>query len=391
VVLIDEYDKPLTDTLGDPALHEKIREALQGFYSVLKAADQWLRFVFLTGVTKFSKVSIFSTLNQLRDISMAADYAGICGITEAELTGNFRPELDSMAEKFGMNYEEVLAEMRKLYNGYHFSFDDSAPGENPSPSEGVYNPFSVLNAFADRHFSNYWFKTGTPTFLAQALKTAGAELEPLSEGMVVDEESISDYRVDRSNITPLLYQSGYLTIKGYNRNTRLFTLGFPNEEVEHGFLKELLPLYSPWVRDDLGFFIYKFIDDLQKGGVDAFMNRLKAFFAEIPYELNDKTERHYQTLFYLVFRLMGQYARAEVRSSAGRADTVVITDTTVYVFEFKLSGSGTAEDALAQIDGKGYLIPYSASGRKLVKVGAVFDPATRTLGDWREASASGSI
>jgi hypothetical protein len=201
--------------------------------------------------------------------------------------------------------------------------------------------------------------------------------------MVVSEESLSNYRADRGNVTPLLYQSGYLTIKGYDRRSGLYTLGFPNEEVEHGFLNELLPLYVPWVKDDQGFFIYKFIDDLQKDDVDAFMNRLKAFFADIPYELNDKTERHYQVLFYLVFRLMGQFAQAEVRSSAGRADTVVITDTTVYVFEFKLLGNGTADGALKQIDDKGYLIPYTASGRRLVKVGAVFDAATRTLGEWK--------
>jgi hypothetical protein len=378
VVLIDEYDKPLTDTLDDPNLHEKIRENLQGFYSVLKATDQWLRFVFLTGVTKFSKVSIFSTLNQLRDISMSGEYAGICGITETELIQYFRPELESLAEKIGINFEEVMTEMRKRYNGYHFT-----RGVNASLGEGVYNPFSVLNTFADQEFANYWFKTGTPTFLANALKTAEVELKTLSEGMMSSEESLTNYRADRGNITPLLYQSGYLTIKGYDRKSSLYTLGFPNEEVEHGFLNELLPIYSPWVKDDQGFFIYKFIDDLQKDNVDSFMNRLKAFFAEIPYELSDKTERHYQTLFYLIFRLMGQFAQAEVRSSAGRADTIVITDTTTYVFEFKISGNGTAEEALKQIDQKGYLIPYTASGHKLVKVGAVFDTAARTLGEWK--------
>jgi hypothetical protein len=375
VVLIDEYDKPLTDTLDDSETHEKIREALQGFYSVLKAADQWLRFVFLTGVTKFAKVSIFSTLNQLRDISMSAEYAGICGITETELVQSFQPELEAISAKFGMSYGEVMAEMRKRYNGYHFS-------EEALDAEGVFNPFSVLNTLQDKKFSNYWFKTGTPTFLAVALKTCEFEIKTLSEGMVVSEEALSDYRADRGNVTPLLYQSGYLTIKGYDRRSGLYTLGFPNEEVEHGFLNELLPLYSPWVKDDQGFFVYKFIDDLQKNDVDAFMNRLKSFFADIPYELNEKTEKHYQALFYLVFRLMGQFAQAEVRSSAGRADTVVITDTTVYVFEFKLAGNGTVEDALNQIDCKGYLIPYAASGRKLVKVGAVFDAATRTLGTW---------
>jgi hypothetical protein len=266
--------------------------------------------------------------------------------------------------------------MRRRYNGYHFS------GESLD-DEGVFNPFSVLNTLQDKKFANYWFKTGTPTFLAQALKTAEFELRTLSEGMMVSEESLTNYRADRSNVTPLLYQSGYLTIKGYNRKAGLYTLGFPNEEVEHGFLNELLPLYSPWVKDDQGFFIYQFIDDLQKNDIDAFMGRLKAFFAEIPYELNDKTERHYQTLFYLVFRLMGQFAQVEVRGSAGRAGTVVITSATVYVFEFKLSGNGTVEDALNQIDNKGYLIPFTASGKKLIKVGVVFDPATRTLSAWK--------
>jgi hypothetical protein len=261
VVLIDEYDKPLTDTLGsahdNPELHEKIREALQGFYGVLKASDQWLRFVFLTGVTKFAKVSIFSTLNQLRDISMSAEYEGICGITESELAGNFQDELRAMAGKFGISYEEVMAEMRKRYNGYHFS-------EETLDDEGVFNPFSVLNTLQDRKFSNYWFKTGTPTFLAVALKTSEFEIKTLSEGMIVSEESLTNYRMDRGNVTPLLYQSGYLTIKGYDRRSGLYTLGFPNEEVEYGFLNELLPLYIPWIKDDQGFFIYKFIDDLRK-------------------------------------------------------------------------------------------------------------------------------
>jgi hypothetical protein len=272
VVLIDEYDKPLTDTLGfardKPELHEKVREALQGFYSVLKATDQWLRFVLLTGVTKFAKVSIFSTLNQLRDISMSAEYEGICGITESELTDNFQSELQAMADKFGISYKAVMAEMRKRYNGYHFS-------EEVLNAEGVFNPFSVLNTLQDKKFSNYWFKTGTPTFLAAALKTSGFEIKTLSEGMIVGEESLTSYRMDRGNVTPLLYQSGYLTIKGYDQKSGLFTLSFPNEEVEHGFLNELLPLYSPWVKDDQGFFIYKFIDDLQKDDVDGFMNRLK--------------------------------------------------------------------------------------------------------------------
>jgi hypothetical protein len=187
---------------------------------------------------------------------------------------------------------------------------------------------------------------------------------------------------------PILYQSGYLTIQGYNRQFDSYTLGFPNEEVEYGFLNSLLPCYMPHIPDSQGFFAGNFVEDLQKGNVDGFMSRLRAFFADIPYELNDKTERHYQTLFYLVFRLMGQYARVEQRSAAGRADAVVSTMDAVYVFEFKLAGKGTAGDALRQIDEKGYLIPYGASGRKLVKIGVVFDPATRTIGEW-EARGGG--
>jgi hypothetical protein len=303
---------------------------------------------------------------------MNENYAGICGITTSELTGIFSPELELLAEKERMTYDEALSEMQRMYNGYHFS------GEG----EGVFNPFSVLNTLADSQFGDYWFKTGTPTFLVEGLKKTDYELKTLTEGVTVPEDGLNNYRANSTNSIPLLYQTGYLTIKKYDRKFRLYTLGFPNGEVEYGFLNELLPLYIPWSNDPQGFSIFKFIDDLQKGNIDAFLTRLKAFFSDIPYELNDKTERYYQTLFYLVFRLMGQYAQAEVRSAAGRADTVVITEQQVYVFEFKLTGNGTAEDALRQIDDKGYLLPYTAGDRKLVKVGAEFDPATRTLGRW---------
>ncbi|MDR0878019.1 MAG: ATP-binding protein [Treponema sp.] len=376
-VLIDEYDKPLLSTFGpptgdNPAVQEEIRKSLKAFYGVLKSAGPWLKFVLLTGVTKFSQVSVFSDLNQLRDISMSEAYAGLCGITAAELTGNFETELHVLAEKNDMTYEGALEEMQRFYNGYHFAGD----------GESVFNPFSVLNTLADSFFGDYWFKTGTPTFLVQGLKASDYDLRTLTEGVTVPEDALTNYRANSANSIPLLYQSGYLTIKKYDRKFRLYTLGFPNGEVEYGFLNELLPLYTPWVGNNQDFSIFKFIEDLQKGDADAFMTRLRAFFAEIPYELNDKTERHYQTLFYLVFRLMGQYAQAEVRSAAGRADAVVITGKQIYVFEFKLAGNGTAEDALQQIDDKGYLLPYTAGTRQLVKVGAEFDSATRTLGRW---------
>jgi hypothetical protein len=307
---------------------------------------------------------------------MDDEYAGICGISSSELVSNFEPELRALAEKNGMCYEEALAQMQKRYNGYHFAKE----------SEGVFNPFSVLNTFASKDFRYYWFQTDTSAFLIDQLKKTDFDLLQFSRGITVDSESIFNYRANGDSPVPILYQSGYLTIKSYNKQFDTYTLGFPNEEVEYGFLKALLPYYMPHPQDQ-AFFIRNFVEDLYKSDVDAFMTRLKAFFADIPYELNDKTERHYQALFYVVFRLMGQFAGAEVRSAAGRADAVVTTPDAVYVFEFKLSGGGTAQDALRQIDEKGYLIPYVAAGKKLVKIGAVFDAATRTLGSWKKVEA----
>jgi hypothetical protein len=375
VVLVDEYDKPLLETMEDPDLNEQIRRGLKAFYGVLKTADPWLRFVLLTGVTKFSQVSVFSDLNQLRDISLEEAYAEICGISPPELTANFEPELKTFAEKRRMTYEETLGEMQKRYNGYHFAKN----------SAGVFNPFSILNTLAKQDFAYYWFRTGTPTFLIKLLQRADFDLRNFAQGISIPSQSIDDYRIQGGSPVPILYQSGYLTITGYNEQFDTYLLGFPNEEVRYGFLNSLLSYYLPHIPDSQGFFIGNFVEDLQRGDVDGFMVRLRAFFAAIPYELNDKTERHYQAIFYVVFTLMGQYAEAEVRSAAGRADAVVKTGDTVYVFEFKLAPEGTVEGALKQIEEKGYLIPWTAGGKKPVKVGAVFDPATRTLGQWKQA------
>jgi hypothetical protein len=372
VVLIDEYDKPLINSMEDAATHDAIRKTLKGFYGVLKSADQYLRFVMLTGVTKFSQVSVFSDLNQLEDISLDMNYAGICGISETELLNHFQPEIKTLASINKMQTEEVTARMRKLYDGYHFAKD----------SEGMYNPFSVLNTFKKCDFAYYWFKTGTPTFLINLLKKADFDIRKLSGDVTISSRSVNDYRVDGNNPVPILYQSGYLTIKDYNRQFDAYILGFPNEEVEYGFLNELVPAYLPASESAHDFFVMKFIEELQAGNVDAFMTRLKAFFADIPYELNDRTERHYQTVFYLVFKLMGQFIEVEVRSAKGRADAVVLTADVAYVFEFKLTGTATAEDALRQIDEQGYLIPFSAGNRRLVKVGACFSAKERTIDKW---------
>jgi hypothetical protein len=294
------------------------------------------------------------------------------------LSAVFEPELRAFAEKRRLTYEETLAGMQKRYNGYHFARD----------SEGVFNPFSILNTLAKQDFSYYWFRTGTPTFLIKLLQQADFDLRDFGKGISIPSQSIDDYRIQGGNPVPILYQSGYLTITDYDSQFDEYVLGFPNEEVRYGFLNSLLPYYLPNVPDSRGFFVGDFIKDLQKGKVDAFMVRLRAFFAAIPYELNDQTERHYQAIFYVVFTLMGQYAEAEARSAAGRADAVVAVGDTIYVFEFKLAHEGSAtaavEAALRQIDEKGYLVPWSAGGKQLVKVGAVFDPATRTLGEWKQ-------
>lgn len=370
VVLVDEYDKPLLQVLTNLPLFDEYRKILKAFYGVLKSSDRYLRFIFLTGVTKFAQVSVFSDLNQLQDISMWKDYAAICGITKDELVTTFEPELKILAESEEMSYDEVVDKMTLLYDGYHFC----------QQAEGMFNPFSVLNALKAKAFGSYWFQTGTPTFLVELLKESDYDLRTLINGVEASASSFSEYRAEANNPIPLIYQSGYLTIKEYNKRFRNYLLQFPNDEVKYGFLNFLVPFYTPLKQDEQDFYIGKFVEELESGQVDAFLTRLKAFFAGITYELNDQTERYYQTIFYLVFKLMGQFTEAEVRSAFGRADAVVRTKDIIYVFEFKLDGD--AKEALHQIDEKGYLIPYIANNRRLVKVGVSFDRNTRNIGEW---------
>lgn len=370
VVLIDEYDKPLLQVFGNEELQTDYCNTLKAFYGVLKTADPYLKFVFLTGVTKFAHVSVFSDLNQLDDISMRQDYTSVCGITKQELVSNFVPELEEIAKANSLSIEESVQKMTEQYDGYHFCHN----------SEGIFNPFSVLNALKYRSFDNFWFQTGTPTFLIELLKKSDYDLRLILTGVEMRASAFSEYRVEANNPIPLLYQSGYLTIKGYDEEFGLYTLGFPNEEVKYGFIDFITPFYTAISEDESGFYIGKFVRELRAGDVDAFMNRLKAFFADFPYELSEKTERHYQVVFYLVFKLMGQFCDAEVRSARGRADAVVKTKDYIYVFEFKLNGS--TEEALKQIDDKGYLIPYTVDGRRLVKVGASFSSDDRNIAGW---------
>ena len=370
VILIDEYDKPLLQAIGNEKLQEQYKNILKAFYGVLKSADAHLRFVFLTGVTKFGQISVFSDLNQLKDISMDARYATICGITDKELRRDFQPELEALAANEGLSYEEVCQKMKCMYDGYHFRHN----------MEGLYNPFSVLNALDSVEFGSYWFSTGTPTFLVQLLKETDYDLRNL-EGIELPVNQFADYRADADYPIPVIYQSGYLTIKGYDKEFQSYTLGFPNEEVKYGFLNFLVPYYTGVSSNENLFNIRHFVNELRSGDANAFLARLRAFFAGIPYELNDKTERHYQAIFYLVFRLLGQYMEVEERSAKGRADAVVKTKDYVYVFEFKLDGN--VDEALKQIDEKGYLLPYSVDERKLLKIGVSFDSAERNIGEWK--------
>ena len=312
---------------------------------------------------------MFSDLNNLIDLSMDRQFQTLCGMTDKEMHTYFEESLHQIAENYGITYDEVCLRLKERYDGYRFRQN----GTN------LYNPFSLLNTFRSLEFGSYWFETGTPTYLVKLLKDNNFCLPDLtSEGVTA--EALTDVESFKNNPIAVIYQSGYLTIKDYDREFQLYKLEFPNEEVRYGFLSFIAPFYTSITDDDKGFYIGKFIQELRAGKVDAFLTRLRAFFADFPYELNARTERHYQVVFYLVFKLMGQFCEAEVRSARGRADAVVKTKDYIYVFEFKLDGS--AFDALEQIEHTGYLIPYTAEGRQLVKVGVSFDAGERNIGEW---------
>jgi len=375
VVLIDEYDKSLVNTMHNPDVNEKIRNILKGFYGVLKGADAHLRFVFLTGVTKFSKVSIFSDLNQLIDISLDESFSEICGISEKELLQNFQPEIQALADKRKLTYEEAFAKLKKLYDGYHFAKE----------SEDIYNPFSVLKTFAKLDFAYYWFETGTPTFLVNALLNQNYDIRKFEDDVKISANSIMDYRAENQNLVPLLYQSGYLTIKNYENILDEYVLGFPNEEVKYGFLKELLPAFVLTPIATGNFSANDFLRNLLNNDIEGFMSSLQAFYAAIPYDSikqENRNEQYYQHVFYLLFTLMGQFVQTEVKNNKGRADAVVKTADSIYVFEFKMDDNATAEDALKQINSKDYSIPYTTDHRKVVKIGVEFSQKEKGIKRW---------
>jgi hypothetical protein len=388
VVIIDEYDKPLTDNLLKEGIFEEVQEEIANFYGILKSCDAYLRFMFITGITKFSKVSIFSKLNQLIDITLDEKYACLCGITEKELENNFVPELHALAKRHRMTYDDTLEKVRHLYNGYHFTPSDNEEGI----SEGVYNPFGLLNTFEANDFLYSWFESGIPAFLPKLLKKYNFDLRKFEGKIDIFLRTLQNYRPNDPDPMPLLFQTGFLTINKYDYQVHKFDAGFPNDEVRFSLLHLSLPEYTGMRPDPKGLSVDDFYTDLKSADVDSFMTRLTAFFADIPYgnwnkkdeKLYDKLlEQHFQVLLYAVFTLMGEYVTAEEHSSLGRADLIADINGIVFCFEFKLSGNGTADDALKQIENNAYLSPYLASGKKLVKVGVVFDRTTHTVGEWK--------
>ncbi len=372
VVLVDEYDKSLLDVMGNNELEQHNKAVFKGFFSTLKSYDQYLHFVFITGVTKFSKVSIFSDLNQLDDITMKPDYAGICGITEQELLAYFAPEIKNLAAVQHLAEEDCLASLRQMYDGYHFALR----------AQGVYNPFSLLNAFDSAMIGAYWFATGTPTFLTKQVKKVQLEASRFTNGNIYATEALmTDYRTDNPDPVPLLYQTGYLTIYNYDARRQRYVLGFPNDEVKYGFLSSLLPVYTPVSTAARGTDIFTVDEYIENGNVYGVGDIFKALFAGIPYTTDDAPFEHYfQSVIYLVFTLLGRYVHCEVHSAKGRADCIVETPEYVYLFEFKIGKS--AQEALAQIEEKGYADAYKADKRKLYKIGVSFDGEKRSLEEW---------
>ena len=370
VILIDEYDKPMLQAIGNEELQKEFRNTMKAFYSVLKTMDGCIQFAFLTGVTKFGKVSVFSDLNNLDDISMRNQYIDICGVSEKELHDDLEIELHELADIKGVSYHEICDKLREYYDGYHFTHN----------SIGIYNPFSLLNTFKYKEFGSYWFETGTPTYLVELLKKHHYDLrrmahEETSVSVLNSIDSASD------NPIPVIYQSGYLTIKGYDEEFGIYSLGFPNREVEEGFIKFLLPFYANTNAVESEFEIQKFVREIRIGDYDSFFRRLRSFFADTPYELIRDLELHYQNVLFIVFKLVGFYVKAEYHTSEGRIDLVLQTDKFVYVIEFKLDG--TAEDALRQINEKHYALPFEAGGnRRLFKIGVNFNAKMRNIEKW---------
>ena len=370
VVLIDEYDAPLLDVIHEDENLPKLRLIMRDFYSPLKACDPYLRFVFLTGITKFSQLSIFSELNNIKNISMLEEYAGICGFTKEELLGQMMGYIDRLAEKQKYTREEAIERLTRKYDGYHFTW----------PSPDVFNPYSLLNAFYDNKIDSYWFGSGTPTYLIEMLRKF--HVRPMDMDDVQVYSADFDAPTERlTSIEPLLYQSGYITIKDYDDESEEYTLGIPNSEIRVGLMRSLLPGYLETYTLKGQSTIRMMYKQLLRSNMDEALRLMQTFLSSVPYCENANSEGHYQQLLYVMFSLFGLYVDLEVRTATGRVDMVLKMPDKVYILELKFNKS--AEEALQQIDVKNYPVRFQQYGLPIVKVGVNFDGTTRTLSEWK--------
>ena len=377
-VIIDEYDGPLLDVIHNAALLDDVRNVMQEFYQPLKANERFIKFCFLTGITRLSQLNIFSTLNNLTNVTLQPEFAAICGITQEEFHVQMAEDISLLADSYGYSEEEMTNILKTHYDGYHFSYR----------SPDVYNPYSLLSAFANKRVANYWFETGTPTFLIRLMKQFKFNITDM------DDIEATDYSINRpteamTTMIPLLYQTGYLTIKHYDRESDIYTLSIPNQEVRVGYVDGLLPVYAGLEGETVqAGFALKFWRALKKGDADLAMREMQSYMAEIPYVEGFKqklaeaatAEGFYEYTLYLIFSMLNVYVRTQVKVAGGRVDMVVLMPDTTYVFELKVNG--TALEALEQIDTKDYALPYKTEGRKVVKIGVKFDSETRIPEEW---------
>lgn len=371
VVLIDEYDSPMHDSMSDKVLQEKIRNIMRDFFSPLKEQEKNLRFVLITGISKFSQLSIFSELNNIKNISMKDEYSDICGITKEQLLTDFKDGIEAMAAHNSLTFNETVEKLKEHYDGYHFT---------PN-SPDIFNPYSIINALDDRDFNSYWFTSGTPTFLIELLQKNGIDMLQLDNLWARDNR----FDVPTDSITdpiPVLYQSGYLTIKEYNSKLRMYRLGFPNEEVRQGFSESLYRYYAPTMMGELDTVVYKYREKvLLEDDIEAFLPYLQTFYDKFPYTIINNNERHYQAVMFTIFSMLGADVKVEEPTPDGRIDMVLKTDTAIYVFELKYNKS--ADVAIQQIKQKDYAKIYVGDGRKIVEVGINFSEDRRSLENWK--------
>lgn len=372
VILVDEYDKPLLQAIGNQELQEDYRDTLKAFYGVEKSMGAYIQMAFFTGVTKFSKVSVFSDLNNLMDISIDSRYTDICGITEQEIRDNLDDEVGKLAERNHLSKDECYEKLKETYDGYHFEADTA----------GVYNPFSLLCTLDSQVFKDYWFETGTPSYLIEQLKQTNYLLARLGTEEITANVLGNIETIDQSPI-PMLYQSGYLTLKGYDQEFEMYRLGFPNLEVERGFTRFLIPYYTQLKSDQGQFFVANFVKEMRAGKAEAFMQRLESIFSDSDYQVAGDAELYFQNAVWIIFKMIGFYTEVERHTSNGRMDMIVKTSDYIYIFEFKLDK--TADEALQQIIDKEYTKPFEHDGRHIYKIGVNFSTKTRRIDGWKIA------